>query len=179
MFDPLSLRNVWKRLRICENEATIDFYHGCAICNKLWNRPTCRRSLTQRLVSWSSPVVSKVRIKTQGRVKGQRIGRAEAIQTGVINFQLYHCLSVSVCSIDTWEKSRLLTLKTNLATCCQKSSTLPVFFHTLVEAWVARCSPNSDMGRAQKSLVSKRLKSFFKSMSVQITKSNRLGKNSI
>ena len=128
MFDPLSLRKVWKRLYICENEATIEFYHGSAICNKLRNRPTCRRSLTQRLVSWSSPVVSKVRIKTQGRVKGQRIGRAEAIQTGVINFQLYHCLSVSVCSIDTWEKSRLLTLKTNLATCCQKSSTLPVFF---------------------------------------------------
>jgi len=129
MFDPLSLRKVWKRLCICEKEATIDFYHGSAICNKLRNRPTCRRSLTQRLFSWSSPVVSKVWIKTKERVdKGQKIGRAEAIQTGVIHFQLYHCFSVSVCSVDTWEKSRLLTLKTNLATCCQKSSTLTVFF---------------------------------------------------
>ena len=180
MFDPLSLRNVWKRLRICENEATTDFYHGCAICNKFWNRPTCRRSLTQRLVSWSVPVVSIVWIKTQGKVeKGQKIGRAATIQTGVTNFQLYYCLSVSVCSRDTWEKSRLLTLKTNLATCCQKSSTLPVFFHTLFEAWVARCSPNSGLRRPQKSLASKRLKSFFKSMSVFTTKSNRLGKNSI
>jgi len=128
MFDPLSLRKVWKRLRICENETTID-YHGSAICNKLRNRPTCCRSLTQPLISWSSPVVSKVWIKTQGRVeKGQKIGRAEAIQTEVINFQPYHCLSVSACSRDSWEKSRLLTLKTNLATCCQKSSTLPVVF---------------------------------------------------
>jgi len=129
MFDPLSLRKVWKRLCICENEAAIDFYHGSAICNKLRNSPTCRRSLTQRLISWSSPVVSKVWIKTQGRVeKGQKIGRAEAIQTGVINIQLYHCLSVSFCSIDTWEKSRLLRLQANLVTCCQKSSTLPIFF---------------------------------------------------
>jgi len=39
----------------------------------------------------------------------------------------------------------------------QKSTTLPVFFHTLFEVWVARCSPNSDLGRAQKSLGSKRL----------------------
>jgi len=60
--------------------------------------------------------------------EGSKIGRAEAIQTGVINFQLYHCLSVSVCSRDAWERSRLLTLKTNLATCCQKSSTLPAVF---------------------------------------------------
>ena len=133
MFDPLSLRKVWKRLRYCENAATIDFYHGSAICNKLRNRPPCRRSLTQRLVSWSRPEVSKVWIKTQGKVeKGQKIGRATAIQTGVTNFQLHHYLSVSVCSRDTWEKSRLLTLKTNLATCCQKSSTLPMLFSYVV-----------------------------------------------
>jgi len=88
---------------------------------------TCRRSLTQRLVSWSSPVVSKVRIRTQRRVgKGQKMGRAEAIQTGVINFQLYPCLSA--CSIDTWEKSRLLTLKTNLATCCKNQPHFQYFF---------------------------------------------------
>jgi len=43
----------------------------------------------------------------------------------------------------------------------------------LVEAWVARCSPNSDLGRAQKSLVSKRLKSFFKSMSYNKIQSTR------
>jgi len=83
VFDPLSLRKVWKRLCTCENEATVYFYHDSTICNKLRNRPTCSRSLTQRLVSWSSPVVSKVWIKTQRRVeKGQKMGRAEAIQDG-------------------------------------------------------------------------------------------------
>ena len=98
-----------------------------------WYRPTCRCSSTQRLVSWSSPVVPKVWIKTQRRVeKGQKMGLTEAIQTGVIKFQLYHCLSASVCSADTWEKSRLLTLKTSLATCCQKSPMLPVFFSYVV-----------------------------------------------
>jgi len=169
------IRSVYERcLRICENEATIDFYHGSAICIKLRNRATCRRSLTQWLVSWSSPVVSKVWIKTQGKVKGQKIGRAAVIQTGVTNFQLYHCLSVSVCSRSTWEKSRFPTLKANLATCCKNHPHFQYFFHTLFEAWVARCSPNSDLGRAQKCLVSKRLKSL--SMSVLITKSNRLGK---
>jgi len=40
-----------------------------------------------------------------------------------------------------------LTYKTNLATCCQKSSVQSLFFHTLFEAWVAKCS-NSDLGRA-------------------------------
>ena len=54
----------------------------------------CSHSLTQRLVSWSSPVVSKVWIKTQRVEKGQKMGRAEAIQAG--DFQLpllvYVCL---------------------------------------------------------------------------------------
>jgi len=79
-------------------------------------------------------------------------GRTEAIQTGVLNFQRYHCLSASVCSVETWEKSGLLTLKTNLAPCCQKSSTQSIFFHTLFEAWVTTCSPNLDLGLTQKSL---------------------------
>ena len=35
------------------------------------------------------------------RFKGQNIGRAASIQSGVTNFQLYHCLSVSACSRDT------------------------------------------------------------------------------
>ena len=45
------------------------FYNGSAICNKLWSRPTCCCSLTQRLVGWSSPVVSKVWIKIQGKLE--------------------------------------------------------------------------------------------------------------
>ena len=116
------------------------------LSNKLRNRPTCRRSLTQRLVSLSSPVVPTVWIKTQRRVeKGQKRDRAEAIQTCDVFFQRYHCLSVSACSVGTWEKSRLLTLKTNLATCCRKSSIPSIFFHTLFEAWVTRCSTNSEL----------------------------------
>jgi len=153
------------------------------------------------------------------------MGHAEAIQTRVLDFQRYHCLSawasegffpggatrgfskifpggaksseiwlfpveikktsffclnfqnprgprlllplpsdahacLSVAKILT--KSRLLTLKTNLATCCQKSSHYQYFFHTLFEAWVMSCSPKSDLGRAKKVW----LKSFFKSISV-------------
>jgi len=64
-----NLRKVWKRLCICENEATIGYYCGFAL--KLIN--TCRRSLTQRLESWSIPVISKVWIKTQRRVEWRSI----------------------------------------------------------------------------------------------------------
>jgi len=89
------------------------------LCSKMRN--ACRRSITQRLVSWSSPVVPKVWVETRTRVaKGQKMGRAEVIQTGVVCFRRYHCLSV--CSLGTWEKSRLLTLRTNLATYCQNHS---------------------------------------------------------
>ena len=40
----------------------------------------------------------------------------------------------------------------NLAADCQTSSMQQLFFLSLFEAWVARCSPNSVFGRAQKSL---------------------------
>jgi len=64
-------------------------------CNKLRN--TCRRSLSQRLVSWSSPMVPEVWIKTRRRVEnGQKMRRAEAIRTGVVDFERYHYVSVSV-----------------------------------------------------------------------------------
>ena len=97
--------------------------HGSAV--KFRN--TCRRSLTQRLVSWSSPVVPKVWVETRTRVaKGQKMGRAQVIQTGFVCFQRHHCLSV--CSLDTWEKSRLLTLRTKLATYCQNHSHNHYFF---------------------------------------------------
>jgi len=90
-------------------------------------------------------------VKTQRRVeKGQKMGRAEVIQTGFVDFQRYHCLSAFVCQVHTQGKSRMVTLKTNLATYCQKSSAQLVFFHTLFEARVARCSLNSDLDRAKK-----------------------------
>jgi len=46
----------------------------------------------------------------------------------------------------------LLTSKTNLATCYKKLSIQSLLFHELFEAWTEKCSPNSDLGRAQKSL---------------------------
>jgi len=46
-------------------------------------------------------------------VKGQKMGCAEAIQTGVVYFHRYYHLSVSVAYV--LEKSIILTLKTNLS----------------------------------------------------------------
>jgi len=40
------------------------------------------------------------------------MGRAEVIQTGVVYFQRYNCLSLPIFSVGTWEKSSLLTLET-------------------------------------------------------------------
>jgi len=60
-FDPLSPHKVSKWLWFCENEATIDYQDGSAA--KLKN--TCRRSLTQRLVSLSSPKFPKYRSKPE------------------------------------------------------------------------------------------------------------------
>jgi len=36
--------------------------------------------------------------------EGQKMGRAEAIQTWVVYFNRYHCLSLSVCCVGTCEK---------------------------------------------------------------------------
>jgi len=137
MFDPLSLCKVLKRLCICQTKS-----QSIITMALQWNRPTCHRGLTYRLVGWSSPVAPKVWIKTHIPREGSKNGSRRGDLTGVVDFQRYHCLSASVCSVDTWEKSILLTLKTNLATCCQKSSTQSVFFNTLFDAWVTTRSPN-------------------------------------
>ena len=68
--------------------------------------------LKARFVSWSSPAVPELWVESQTRVeKGRKMGRTEAIQIGVV-YKLYfercHCLSVSVYSVVTWEKSRWL-----------------------------------------------------------------------
>jgi len=48
------------------------------------------------------PVVPKVWVATQTRVaKGHKMGHAKAIQTWVVYFHRYHCLSLSVCSVGT------------------------------------------------------------------------------
>ena len=67
-----SLHKVWQLMCFCENEATADYHHGSAL--KLRN--TCHRSKTQRLVSWSKPVVRKVWVETQTTVAARgEIGR--------------------------------------------------------------------------------------------------------
>ena len=72
---------------VCEKEPTI-YSH---------NSSTGFRNSTQQWVSWSSTVS----VETQTRVtKGQKMGRAEAIQTRVMYFQRYHCLSLSVAGVD-------------------------------------------------------------------------------
>jgi len=44
-----------------------------------------------------------------------------------------------------------MKLKGNLAAYCQTSSMQQLFFQMLFEAWVARCSSNLVLGRAQES----------------------------
>jgi len=42
-------------------------------------------------------MVSEVLVETQTKVtKGKKMGSAEAVTTGVVYFQRYHCLSLSV-----------------------------------------------------------------------------------
>jgi len=74
-------------------------------------------------------VVHKVWIKTQTSAeKGHKMGRKEAIQTEIVNFQCYHWLCVSICRGDSWEIRKLLILKTKFTACCQKSSTQSIFY---------------------------------------------------
>ena len=71
------------KIVVCEKEVTIYSRNGSAGF----------RNLTQEWVSWSNPVS----VETQTRVtKGQKLDRAEAIQTGVVYFQRYECLYLSV-----------------------------------------------------------------------------------
>jgi len=75
------------------------------------------KNLGKEASTFSVTVAPKVWVVTQTRfTKGQKMGHTEVIQTLGVSFQLYHCLPVSVCSVGTWEKSRSLTMKTNLAT---------------------------------------------------------------
>jgi len=124
-----SVHKVWKWLSIYENEATIDYHHGSAL--KLRNRPACRYSLTQWLVSWSIPVVPKVWVETQIRVaQGQNYAAPRRSKPELHIFKVTTaCLCLSG-SVGTWEKNSLLTLKMILASYCRKSS-YPYFFHTL------------------------------------------------
>jgi len=112
MFDLLSLRSVEAVVFLRKRS------HNRLLLwlrNKLRNGPTCCCSLTQRLVSWSSPVVPNVWIKTQRRVeKGQKMGRAEAIKTWDVDFQRCHCWSV--CRVVLKGRFQPLSFQTFLST---------------------------------------------------------------
>jgi len=53
-----------------------------------------------------------------------KMGRAEAIPTGIVYFQRYHCLSVFVCSVGTWEKSTVLRLQLTSSELCNLQNLL-------------------------------------------------------
>jgi len=64
------------------------------------------------------------------------MGRAEAMQTGVVYFQRYHCLSLSVAYrylTKEWNTDIINELS-NLDYC--QRSPIQSFFHELFEAWV-------------------------------------------
>jgi len=74
---------------------------------------------------------SGLRPKKESRwVKNWVAPRRSKLQLDIFNVTT---ASLSVCSIGTWKTSRLLTLKTDLATYCQKSSTqlITFFIHCL------------------------------------------------
>jgi len=87
----------------------------------------------------------KVWVATQTRAtKGQKWVAPRRSKSRLNVFKRYHCLFVSICSVETRGNSRLLTLKISLATLCQKSSIQSLFFSVLTCAvWkqrFARCS---------------------------------------
>jgi len=128
----------------CEKEPTIYPHNGSIGF----------RNLTQQWVSWSSPVS----VETQTRVtEGQKMGGAEAIQTEVVYFQRYHCLSLSLAYRylrNEWNTDIRNELS-NLG--YRQKSPIQSFFFFFVSCLrlgllLEACSPNSDLGSAQKIL---------------------------
>jgi len=123
-----------------------NYHHGSA----LKFRNTCRRNLTQRFFSWSSPVVPKVWVETQTKVeKGQKMGGAKARNWSCVFSTL--CLLFSVRLWHRHMRKRWLTWKMILATCYQKSP-MKSFFWGL-----GRGLQTQIMGGTQKSLRSTEL----------------------
>ena len=107
----------------------IDYYRGSAL--KLSNRPTCCRSLHRMVGKLIWPCGSKGMDQNSKKGgEGSKNGSRKCDPNRSCRFwtlPLLVCFFVSVCSIDTWEKSGLLTLTTNIATCCRKSSAQSIF----------------------------------------------------
>jgi len=85
-------------LEVRDNEIALRKFSGgtaqlrsCAPYREHWSRPF-------DLARWFPKYGSKSK---EGWRKGKKMGQTEAMQTGVVTFQRYRCLSVSVCSVDT------------------------------------------------------------------------------
>jgi len=81
------------------------------------------------------------------------MGRAEAIQTEVVHFQHYNCLSLSIFSVGTWEKSGLLTLKMTLTTYSTAKAFQSLFSSYVFWGLGREVFTKHRFGRAQKSSV--------------------------
>ena len=83
------------------------------------------------------------------------MGRAEATQTGVVYFQRYHCLSLSV-AYRYVRKEWNTNIKNELSNLgyYQKSPIKPFFINSLrLGLLFETCSPNADVGSVQNCLV--------------------------
>jgi len=105
----------------------MDYYHGSA--QKLRNRPTCRSILHTTVGKLIWPCGSQSMDQNPKGGEGSKNGSCRGDPNRSCRcwtLPLLVCFFVSVCSIDIWEKSGLLTLKTNIATC--RKSSAQVFF---------------------------------------------------
>jgi len=98
---------------------------------------TFRRPIVIRLPGNWYPLAHALGRDPRKGCEGSKMDRTLAIKTWVVYFQPYRCLSVSVCSAGTWEKSRLLTLKANLSlgTTASAKSRYVVQANSLGSAW--------------------------------------------
>jgi len=99
--------------------------------------------ITSFIISRPAP---KVLVTSYWQLGGLHQGNANLSYV----FSMLPLLCISVCSLGAWERNRFLTLKVNIAKLQKIIHTKHIFSYTvLLEAWVARCSPNSNLGCAQ------------------------------
>ena len=159
MYDPLSLRKEWKRLCICENEATIDYYHGSAKKLKVADLSPQLNTTVGYLIKPSGS-----RSMEQNPKKGQKMGRASRRDDSNRSCR-FSTLPLLVCSVDTWEKSRLLTLKSNLQLAAEITHTIRILLY-VVWGLGQEVFTKLRFWSCSKKFGIKSLKSFFKSIDV-------------
>ena len=122
-----SVCTVWKWLYLRYWSHSRLYHHGSAL--KLRNIVAASLHngyiATQRLVSWWIQWFRKYELKSEQEWRMVKISCAEAIQNGVVYFRRYNCFSVSVCSVGTWDKTRIAFIKN------EHSNLLPKFIHAI------------------------------------------------